>query len=229
VKRLSLGLWLVAVLGGVACSTDALIVSEVDAVVTVADPGRNFSQYETFALTSEVSDLCYLASELGLGGAGGALSELPSILGGAGGAGGEGSDPCLSLDHSADAALQKAVSGQLKELGYRQVELGSKPDLVVTLGAVARGNWFYDPAFAWCDSDLGLPCWVPKESYPYSFPYGSVLVALVDPDESTSTKRSVVWFAALTSGYALEGNVTDQTALTIALAQAISQTPQLKP
>lgn len=222
-RRVGQAAWVA--LGGVlviSCAVESLTVAETDLVVTVENPDANYSSYRTYALSDTVTDLCSVDPDLGLGGFSG--------LGGSSLGGRSGDDlPDLTCDPIAgrlDDDILDAIAENMEARGYQRVGVDEEPDLAVLVGAVVRDEWYYLPAYAWCDPYYYYYCWYPTTGYVYQFSTGSILINVID-GASTSDEVDSVWFAGLRGLYETSSEATGPERIREMVDRAFAQSPYL--
>ncbi len=206
---------------GAACSYEALTVADTDAVLTIKDGGRDYTKYQTYALTDRVIDLC------------GILEGDNTSAGGAGGAGGRSGldvgQGCFQTEHDYDADILEAIAKQMDAYGYeRVIGLDQDPDVVLLVGSIARDNWQYQPAYVWCDPYFGFSCWYPSGGYVYNLPTGAVLINMIDRVASKTDDLKSVWFASLQGLYADSSADSTKDRIATSVQNAFLQSPYLK-
>jgi len=88
-------------------------ISELDAIATLRDPGREYGDLRTFAMREEVADLSELAD-----------------------------DP-IDVDHEYDTVIVRGIARNLAELGWTRTDDAEAADVIVLNGIVAADNWVY--------------------------------------------------------------------------------------
>ncbi|HSC85748.1 MAG TPA: DUF4136 domain-containing protein [Polyangiaceae bacterium] len=214
-----------AALTVLACSYESLTAAETDVVLTIRDDGRDYSAYRTYALSTEVVDLCGLVDPDN------GLDPLP--IGGAGGVGGrtgfDDDDNCIEINHDQDAVIIDEVAKQMDAYGYTKVDsVADDPDVVVLLGVVARNNWQYQPAYPWCDPYYYYWCWYPSTGYVYNLPTAAVLINMIDAQETATDDLQSVWFAALQGLFQTDSTVSTEQRIRAGIGQAFTQSSYLK-
>jgi hypothetical protein len=149
---------------------------DTDMVITVREPGKDFSGYRTYALTEPVVDL-------------GALAEDP-----------------IQVPHAAvDPIIISSLEQEMNEAGYTRVAdaMADDPDVVVTPGVVATNNWGWVSYYPWYGY-YGYYWYYPPVPVPVNTPLGSVIVTMVEPsatkvDEDDRNLVPVIWTGAMRS------------------------------
>ncbi len=200
-----------------ACSFEGLSTAETDVVLTFEDEKRDYSAYKTYALTDQIIDLCEVAGEDGtlppFGGAGGGISV----------------GDCFELKHVHDADVLGAIDRNMKAMGYTKVKsVDDKPDVTLLVAAVTRNQWYYAPGYWWCDPYYYYYCWYPSVGYVYSLPLGSVLINMVDNNETDGNHLSSAWFAAFSGLYQRADDKTGKERIDDAVDKAFTQSPYLE-
>ncbi len=206
-----------------ACTPQYLGEDQIDLVMTVSDPARDFSALRSYALPSRLVDLCVASAVAPPG---------DPAMGGAGGA--DGSDQvevddedCLPARHELDVALLGVIREQMNEWGYREVEdlAAETPDVVLLGGIVTERFLNSRDGVPFCDaSPLYRVCWE-VAALPLRIPRGSVLLELVLTDESKQGTLKSAWSAVL--GNLLDEAVEEADVIS-RVEQAFAQSPALE-
>lgn len=204
-------------LGAASCNYNELSVEETDTVLTIEDKGRDYTESRSYALTDKVIDLCELAGEDG-------------YISGNGGEGGSVSlGECFEVSHALDDDILNAIERNMKERGFKRVDsMSDNPDLAIVVGIVARDNWYYAPGYYWCDPYYYYSCWYPPVNYVYNLPTSSILINMIDAQNSHESSPKSAWFVALSGLYATSSDLSGASRVERAVNKAFKQSPYLE-
>ena len=199
----------VAALGTTTACIDYLSTTEdFDAVLTVRQPGRTFTELSTFAILDRVVDLGVFFED------------------------------SIEIDHSFDALILETVVANMNTLGWRVVASTPQgesngeddPDVAIVVGAVATNNWTMSGYYPWYGYDPYYALY-PPVVVPVNYPVGSIIITMVktgeeEEDEEGKKVFPVVWAGAIRG--LLESSRSD-TAIRIEnlISQAFDQSPYL--
>ena len=133
---------------------------ETDLILSIQEPGRDFSQFQTYGLWPEVQDLSDIAED------------------------------AIDINHGVvDPVLLDAVQANMDDAGWTQVAdpQADNPDVVAVIGVVASNNWYFYSYYYWYDYYWWYyPGYYPPYypgGYVVNYPSGSVIVMLMRPQE----------------------------------------------
>jgi hypothetical protein len=199
----------------VSCYAETLTIAETDLVVTVKNPDADYASFRTYALTDTVTDLCSIDPEdIGLGGFGGLAGNGGNDLG------------CDPLAARFDDVVLDAIETNMNARAYERVALDQDPDVTIVVGAVVRDQWYYVPAYAWCDPYYYYYCWYPSTGYVYEFSTGSILINMIDGASDPGDLESL-WFAGLRGLYEQSSEVSGADRIEAMVDRAFAQSPYL--
>jgi hypothetical protein len=211
----SIAFAVVAAAMAVSCYVETLTVAETDLVVTIKDPAADYSSFHTYALTDTITDLCEAdMSKIDLGGLGGFGGRSGSDVG------------CDPIADRFDDVILDSIEAHMDDLGYEKVAEDQSPDVVIVVGAVVRDEWYYVPAYVWCDPYYYYYCWYPSTGYVYQFSTGSILINMIDGTSDSDNVESV-WFAGLSGLYESSSEVSGPDRIEAMVERAFSQSPYL--
>lgn len=204
--RASLGVGLYSALLCVGCSPEAFgDAEELDAVLTVRQPDRDFTAYETYSMPDRLFDLAGLVES---------PREIPDWV---------------------QPLVLKTVAEEMATAGYRRVAYASPPtrdsdesEVVVLVGAVSSDNWVFAGYYNWWPGYwYAYPIVVP-----INFASGSVIVTMLRPQEANEDEDGrlvvpAVWAAGM-RGVATGSQDEGTRRVRSALAQAFDQSPYLR-
>lgn len=181
-KRQPKLLWLLAPLAIGACYPEPLTTGEMDVVVTVKDPDRNYSKLKTYALPDQVFDLCEIAQEIGEGGAAGFSNDDDD----------RDDDACEDVNHRFDDDVLETIADNLEDLGFVPALNPEDADVVVLPGVTAQDNWYV--YYPYCDYYYGYYwypyCWYyPWAATAVNYPVGSLVLYMLAPSEADEVAR----------------------------------------
>jgi len=218
-----------------ACAADPIALGETDVVVTLSEKGRDYAEYETYALPDSLVDLC-IQPESGT-----PTTESLST----GGAGGAAATSCASTSHSLDESVLENLATQLDALGWTRVEWDEREDADVLLlaGWQQKDLWGLDRAYCYPPSYVS-GCVQPLTDEPIAIRridddnvVPPILIQMVDNSESSSTNLKNIWTAVIDQQYTIgetlgtaQGGANAQAvgALGRAIATAFEQSAYLK-
>lgn len=190
----------------VACIDYLSTTEDFDDVLTVRQPGRVFTDMNTYALLDMVVDLGVFFED------------------------------SFAVDHSFDGLVLDTVVSNMNNLGWTNIERipqgerNDDADVVIVVGAVATNNWTMSGFYPWYGYDPYNVLY-PPVIVPVNYPVGSIIITMVKPDEEEEDEQGdkvfpVVWAGAI-SGL-LESSRGD-TAIRIEnlITQAFDQSPYL--
>jgi len=183
-KRQPKLLWLLAPLAMGACYPEPLTTGEMDVVVTVEDPDRNYAKLKTYALPDQVFDLCEIAQEIGEGGAAGRSNDDRNDDDGA----------CEDVNHRFDDDVLETIADNLEDLGFIPASDPEHADVVVLPGVTAQDNWYV--YYPYCDYYYGYYwypyCWYyPWTATAVNYPVGSLVLYMLAPSEADEAARKM--------------------------------------
>lgn len=177
---------------------------DTDMVITMREPGKDFSSYRTYAITEPVVDL-------------GKLAEDP-----------------ITVPHAAvDPIILSSLEQEMNQAGYTRVAdaMADDPDVVVTPGVVATNNWGWVSYYPWYGYS-GYYWYYPPVPVPVNTPTGSVVVTMVDPkavqvDTDERNLVPVIWTGAMRS-LLYDSSESAAADIPLLMDQMFEQSPYLK-
>jgi len=197
-----LGAVLVIGLGLAGCNDSLDENDDYNSVITLREPGKDFTAYATFAMQEVVVDLS------------------------------SRSDDPIELDHSIDDEILNAVAKQMAAKGYDRITDATAADVHVVVGAVASNNWSWYGYYPWYGYGYDSYYWYyPPVAVPVNTPTGSVIVLMIDANEAEQgdggiTLAPVVW-AASARGLLSSTSANATRAINL-IDQMFDQSPYLK-
>jgi hypothetical protein len=176
---------------------------DTDVIITVREPGKDFSGFRTYAISEPVQDL-------------GALAEDP-----------------INVNHAiVDPLILDSVEEEMDAAGYERVDdpMTDDPDVVVIPGVVATNNWGWVSYYPWYGY-ASYYWYYPPVAVPVNTPTGSVVLLMVEPgrvqvDEDARNLVPVIWAGALRSLLSGSGSAASQIPQLV--DQMFEQSPYLQ-
>lgn len=171
---------------------------ETDAVLTIREPGRDFSGLSTFGLWEEVLDLGDLVD-----------------------------DP-IDIDHERiDPVLLGAVEDNMVALGWTMVDdpVADDPDVVLVIGTVATNNWYFYYYPCWDPYWCYYPPVGSVVNFPVGSVIITMVKPDEATDEDGETVVPAIWAAGIQGEL---GSSSDLARFTDGIDQAFVQSPYLE-
>lgn len=214
-------LFSIALLGGLGgCQGGGLTVAETNAILTAREPGRDFSEYRSYALSDHVKALCLVPREVKDGAGGASGDEGAAGAAGAPTAPDFNSSKCTKGSTALEEDIFEALAEGMQEAGYERVDSPKNAELVLLVARVARDHWYFASNYGICDEFIDA-CVEPQLGPKYLIPTESLALVLVDQNK----KNEVIWLAAIPKVFA---SGAQKANVQRAIAQAFAQSPYLE-
>jgi hypothetical protein len=170
-----------------ACSADPPFKDETDGVITIKGEPIALNDLERYVTSADLDELCVQSKSEPSD-----PSSLPS------------DEPaCAVVDHSVDQDVIAQVRENLEEFGLDRLDPSEldDADLYMVAGIVTTDFWDLGKRFC-VDNGVIEGCLDPLTDYSVLSPVGSLVLALVDLNESEGDDLKTVWAASIDQRWA---------------------------